>query len=709
MKLCMGCMNQIEDGQVTCPICGYNEREIVQETYYLTPGSVVGNKYIVGRVLDYGGYSVTYLGYDGEKNQKITIREYLPSDFSTRAKDELDVTIYSGDAYEQFTEGLMTFLNEGNSIEKIPDIHGIAKVYDCISENETGYVIGEYLEGQTLKEILETGKKFDINEAKQIIMSILQGLMEIHACNVIHYDICPDNIVITTEGEVKLINFGATKYSTSSNSKSLAIILKPGYAPEEQYRSQGEKGPWSDVYATAAVMYRMITGIVPEESVERAMVDALKVPSELGVKIEKSTENALLNALNVYQEYRTQSAEKFMNDLQADSVKRVIEKRNKLDNGKFPMWAKGLVAGLMCVVIVGSIFIIRNQKTGDITSQTITMIDTSDMTADSAKQSIEKLGAKCKVVYNPDTEDAEGTIWVQSVESGKAISEDTTVVLNASGGENKLTIPSDWIGKKKYDEIEKLLNKYQIEYQQEEDTSQKKGFHLISKLFIDDKELTKEEIDTGVTFDKKVNKKIKICYYTADDSNYEFSIPDFVGKTIKEVGMTKSKTGEVTLNDLQNIGFNLVPVYGKEIDKDIVVEQSQKGKLSITAKQPLEIKYCGEKLNYKQGDLPQNLKNKFKNLKIGVVIAEEYSSVAKGGITKVVYPDGKKYAQEGESVTIFISKGTEPKPVTPPQTQQQNPQQSDPETTPEPDDSSQQNNSDEQKDQDQEQAEGEGI
>ena len=257
MKLCMGCMNQIEDGQITCPICGYNEKELVQETYYLAPGTVIGNKYIAGRVLEYGGYSVTYLGYDGEKNQKVTIREYLPSDFSTRAKDELDVTIYSGDAYEQFTEGLTTFLNEGNSVEKIPDIQGIAKVYDCFSENETGYIIGEYLEGETLKEIFDTGKKYDVSEAKEIIISILQGLKELHASGVIHYDICPDNVVITTAGETKLINFGATKYSTTSNSKSLAIILKPGYAPEEQYRSQGEKGPWSDVYATAALMYRM--------------------------------------------------------------------------------------------------------------------------------------------------------------------------------------------------------------------------------------------------------------------------------------------------------------------------------------------------------------------------------------------------------------------------------------------------------------------
>lgn len=107
---------------------------------------------------------------------------------------------------------------------------------------------------------------------------------------------------------------------------------------------------------------------------------------------------------------------------------------------------------------------------------------------------------------------------------------------------------------------------------------------------------------------------------------------------------------------MQNIGFNSISVYGKEIEKGTVVDQSQKGTLSINAKQPLEVKYCGEQLTYKQGDLPQTLKNKLKNLKISVVIAEEYSSVAKGGITRVLYPKGKKYAQEGERVTIYVSK-----------------------------------------------------
>ena len=129
MKLCMGCMTNIEDNCTTCPHCGYDETTLRQESYYLDPGTVVGGKYIVGRVIRYGGYTVTYLGMDAEHNRKVFVKEYLPSDFSSRAEGETEVTIYSGDALEQFEQGLTTFLNEANRIQHLNAVEGIAKVF----------------------------------------------------------------------------------------------------------------------------------------------------------------------------------------------------------------------------------------------------------------------------------------------------------------------------------------------------------------------------------------------------------------------------------------------------------------------------------------------------------------------------------------------------------------------------------------------------
>ena len=160
MKLCMGCMNQMEDHLVVCPHCGFNEAALRQESYYLEPGTIIGGKHIVGRVMSYGGHTISYLGMDAEANRKVIIKEYLPSDFSTRSEGEKEVTIYSGDGQVQFEQGLTNFLNEANRIQQLGKADGIAQVYDCIAENDTGYVISEYVEGKTLKEILDSGKKF---------------------------------------------------------------------------------------------------------------------------------------------------------------------------------------------------------------------------------------------------------------------------------------------------------------------------------------------------------------------------------------------------------------------------------------------------------------------------------------------------------------------------------------------------------------------
>ena len=118
MKLCMGCMNQMEEHVTKCPYCGYDETTLCQESYYLDPGTIIGGRYIVGRVIRYGGHTVSYLGMDAAANRKVMVKEYLPSDFSTRSEGEQSVTIYSGDAREQFERGLTNFLNE----KMIPDM-----------------------------------------------------------------------------------------------------------------------------------------------------------------------------------------------------------------------------------------------------------------------------------------------------------------------------------------------------------------------------------------------------------------------------------------------------------------------------------------------------------------------------------------------------------------------------------------------------------
>jgi Serine/threonine protein kinase len=395
----MGCMNQMDEKLTVCPHCGFNEAALRQESYYLKPGTIIGGKYIVGKALSYGGYTVTYIGMDAEKTRKVMIKEYLPSDFSTRSEGDTEVTIYSGDACEQFEQGLTTFLNEANRIGQLQNPQGIMRVYDCVAENDTGYVISEYLEGRTLKQIMEKGKRFPVQEAKEFVCRILEGLRQVHPLNIIHCDISPETILVTNTGEIKLLDFGATRYVTTANSKSLAIILKQGFAPEEQYRSRGERGPWTDVYALGAVMYYMITGVVPVESVDRALMDELKEPSKLGVQIPSNTENALMNALNVYQKDRTPSAEIFYQELNSPQVSRIQVKKQKYETGKFPTWAKFLVAGLLCVVVAGGVIVVKRWDGGsDGGEANSTEITAEDIVGMSLKEAEKKQGKNIKII-----------------------------------------------------------------------------------------------------------------------------------------------------------------------------------------------------------------------------------------------------------------------------------------------------------------------
>ena len=294
-----------------CPLCGYDQRSGVQEGYYLEPGTVLQGQYLLGKVLGYGGFGITYIGYDNSLQRKVAVKEYLPSDYATRGPGIKEPIIYPGDAEEQFQAGLSSFLEEARKLAGFSGIPEIVGIYDFFQENGTGYIVMEYLKGETVKELLSEKGKLPYQKAEEIILHVLEGLEAVHKEGIIHRDIAPDNIFITDKGEIRLLDFGAARSAVSTHTKSLSVILKPGYAPEEQYRSHGEQGPWTDIYGVGATFYRMITGNRPPEALERMEKDELKAPSELGIKIPAEKEALLLKSLEVRMENRIQSAEEF--------------------------------------------------------------------------------------------------------------------------------------------------------------------------------------------------------------------------------------------------------------------------------------------------------------------------------------------------------------------------------------------------------------
>lgn len=358
MKRCLGCMETYSDELNICPHCGYVENSMPEEAIHMIPGTILHGQYIVGKVVGYGGFGVTYIAWDSVLEKRVAIKEYLPSEFSTRMPGKPQLTVFNGDKAQQFNDGLKKFLDEARRLAKFQDEQGIVKIYDCFEENGTAYIIMEYLEGVTLGEFLKENGTLPEKVAIQMMMPIMKSLKTVHQAGIIHRDIAPDNIMISTDSQIKLIDFGAARYATTSHSRSLTVIIKPGYSPEEQYRSRGDQGPHTDVYAVGAVLYKMITGKTPPDAMERRAYfengkkDMLEPPSKYCKTISKNVENAILNAMNVRIEDRTPDMPTLVEELTTEEeVVRRNGKIKKIDILKWPLGVKIAVPTALVSII----------------------------------------------------------------------------------------------------------------------------------------------------------------------------------------------------------------------------------------------------------------------------------------------------------------------------------------------------------------------
>ena len=314
-QLCMGCMAE-RGGAERCPHCGWVEGTAPESPLHLPPRTILNEKYLLGRVLGQGGFGITYLGWDINLNLKLAIKEYMPQDLASRAAGQSQIAAYTGTMSGQFDYGLEKFLQEARTLAQFDGHPNIVSVRDFFKANGTAYIVMSFLDGVDLKEFVEAqGGRLPYEKALSLIMPVLDALNEVHAANILHRDISPDNIFIKRNGQVLLIDFGAARQAISAKGHSMSIILKPGFAPEEQYRSKGVQGPWTDLYAVAATMYRVTTGQMPPESLDRLAQDTLVPPSQLGVNLGANAEQALLRAMAIRAEDRFQRVRDFQDAL----------------------------------------------------------------------------------------------------------------------------------------------------------------------------------------------------------------------------------------------------------------------------------------------------------------------------------------------------------------------------------------------------------
>lgn len=316
-KICYNCFKQ-KNNDGACPFCGYDaQKDEGKYPLALTPGSILMGKYIVGRVLGQGGFGATYIAQEHDSGRMVAIKEYLPGELATRT-GTYGVTAFSGDRAENFEYGKKCFLDEAKTIAQFNDIPNIVNVYNFFEENNTAYFTMEYVHGTSLQRYMtDLNRCLTVDEASRILVPVMRAVGKVHKEGIIHRDIAPDNIIVDEEGNAKLIDFGAARYSTGEKSKSLDVVLKHGFAPREQYSRHGKQGPFTDVYAMAATYYYAITGKVPPESIDRMEDDQLILPSTFGVEISDAVEDALLHALAVSPADRIQSMEEFADEMEA--------------------------------------------------------------------------------------------------------------------------------------------------------------------------------------------------------------------------------------------------------------------------------------------------------------------------------------------------------------------------------------------------------
>lgn len=460
-RQCMRCMEFYDPQFDICPYCGYEENSVKKELLHIDAGTVLAERYLIGNALGFGGFGVTYIGYDRKLKRRVAIKEYLPSEFATRALHQPEVMINNNEKKkQQFSDGMKKFIDEAKSLAKLSSLDGIVHIYDSFEANNTAYIVMEYLEGETLATFMKREKMVPEEHAVEIISPVLQTLEEVHRRGIIHRDIAPDNIFLARgqdgKTHVKLIDFGASRYASTSHSKSLTVLIKPGYSPAEQYQSNGEQGPFTDVYAVAAVLYHLVTGVRPEDAFERRTQlqsggkDPLKDPSSYNSKISENFENALMNALSVRVEDRSETAEVFLKELKSEEpVKRRVSSIRRIDFMRWPLWAKiGVPASAAAVIALivllaagvigfkGAIGVYRLPEGMTRVPDTInSSIEDAQKWLGEAQLQVTQSGA----VYNPLL--PENVVLAQDISAGSVVMKNTMLSLTVSTGKEIYQMP----------------------------------------------------------------------------------------------------------------------------------------------------------------------------------------------------------------------------------------------------------------------------
>ncbi len=241
----------------------------------LPNGTRLSNEFEIVGLVGQGGFGIVYLADDHSLQRRVAVKEYMPAALAMRG-DDASVVLKSERDADTFKIGLRSFVNEARLLAQF-DHPALLKVYRFWEANGTAYMAMPYYSGQTLKQTIEArGHGPDEDWIRKVLVPVMDALELLHRENCFHRDVAPDNIMLLADGRPVLLDFGAARRVIGDMTQALTVILKPGYAPIEQYAEMPgvKQGAWTDVYALAAVVYWMITGHTPPPAVGRMMSDS---------------------------------------------------------------------------------------------------------------------------------------------------------------------------------------------------------------------------------------------------------------------------------------------------------------------------------------------------------------------------------------------------------------------------------------------------
>jgi len=498
-KICMGCMAP-KTGEGPCLNCGYDDSQ-AQDSAFLPLRSMIADRYAVGRILSSNGESITYLGYDCETGTAIQIREYMPSVLCGR---RLDGSIAINAGCETNYKTLMIEYEEIlKTLRQMGNVSGVAPVINICRQNNTVYGIFQNLHTISLGKFLtKCGGDLSWSRAKKIFLPLLNTVNALHSAGLIHRGISPETVQIDRTGNLWLTEFSTSALRT--NHSEIEPELATGYAAPEQYNPQSPQGPWTDVYAVAALLYKTLTGTMPPQSTSRRINDNLCPCVQLNNSIPANVSDAISAAMSVDAQERQQTVEEFISDLlqAADSKTSVYTAKRPVketavtkENNDAPVQkvkkrryhkSYSAVYAVLAMVLTFALLGTAVWKLMDALIETPEMPDESGSSQSSnigfigpafledtnvpnfvgmSKEEIESnalYAEKYIFAFNEAQNDdyAEGIVYEQSPEAGTPMQNRGTVTLYVSTGSPLVPMPD--LAGKTVEEATKLLDSYGI-------------------------------------------------------------------------------------------------------------------------------------------------------------------------------------------------------------------------------------------------------